>query len=258
MARRKLVWGGEVILLLLCTFSKVSSEANVAWRKPTSQSSDFGGNWAASNVVDGCTESSAGCCTHTSGEGHKTAWWRVDLQQLMTINRIQIIYRTGSKQRFGGYQLYLSNTTDSPAQGVLCYEDQSINEADVQLNKEHQCPFVARYVTVYNYRNNPKRRFWYSNNAILELCEVMVFGCIVGRYGPGNDDCNNMCQGSCYGGNCNPKTGVCFYCETGKYGDFCNPDCPSNCKDNRCQKDGGDCFGMNRFTLNHNVFIIDN
>ncbi|XP_021349600.1 scavenger receptor class F member 2-like [Mizuhopecten yessoensis] len=145
------------------------------------------------------------------------------------------------QNRFAGYQLYLSNTTESPTQSVLCFEDKSSTKAQVQLLVTHQCPYVARYVIVYNYRNNPKRYTWYYDYAVLELCEVQVFGCQVGRYGDG--DCNSQCSGNCYGGNCNSTTGSCFYCFPGKYGDYCNNDCSTNCKNSTCEKDTGYCSG---------------
>ncbi|XP_033739274.1 scavenger receptor class F member 1-like [Pecten maximus] len=145
-----------------------------------------------------------------------------------------------SQDRFAGYQIFVSNTANMPKDGVLCYEDTSSTKSAVQLVMTHLCPYVGRYVTVYNYRNNPKRYSWYSNDALLELCEVQVFGCQVGRYGDG--DCDNQCPGECYGGNCNSKTAACFYCFTGKYGNHCSLNCPTNCKDNVCSKDTGICF----------------
>ncbi|XP_021354865.1 scavenger receptor class F member 1-like [Mizuhopecten yessoensis] len=231
----------EILLILLSTVLVSRSEVNVALLKRAEQSSNVRVNWVAGNVLDGCTQTTIGsdCCTHTDGDGQKQAWWRVDLSELITINRITIYYRGGFQHRFAGYQLYLSNTTDSPTQGVLCYEDKSSTKAQVQLLVTHQCPYVARYVTVYNYRNNTKRYPWYDNYAILELCEVQVFGCHVGQYGDG--DCNSSCLGNCYGGNCNSTTGSCFYCFPGKYGDYCNNDCSTKCKDSMCEDDGY-CF----------------
>ncbi|XP_021364981.1 uncharacterized protein LOC110457862, partial [Mizuhopecten yessoensis] len=209
MATKRAVLCRNVCLILFILIRKTRSEANVALVKAAEQSSNTNTKWVASKVVDGCTEITIGsdCCTHTKGD-QKQVWWRVDLGQLMTINSITIYYRGGFQHRLAGYQLYLSNTTESPTQGVLCYEDKSSEKDQVQLLVTHQCPYVARYVTVYNYRNNPKRYNWYEDFAILELCEVQVFGCQVGRYG--NGDCNNQCSDSCYGGNCNSTTGACF------------------------------------------------
>ncbi|XP_033739257.1 uncharacterized protein LOC117326608 [Pecten maximus] len=241
MATGKILLGEDVFLVLIVIFYAIKSESNVAMNKATKQSSVFGdGRYKASSVVDNClTDFDAGCCTHTK-EGHNTVWWRVDLGDLMTINRITIYYRDGSQHRLAGYQLYLSNTTITPTDGVLCFQDTSSTRSAVQLVVTHQCPYVGRYVTVYNHRN-PKRYNWYSDDAILELCEVQVFGCQVGRYGDG--DCNNDCSEACYGGNCNSTTGACFYCFAGKYGVDCDSDCPENCKGGLCTKDTGICLG---------------
>ncbi|XP_021354837.1 scavenger receptor class F member 2-like isoform X2 [Mizuhopecten yessoensis] len=217
----------EILLLLLSTVSISRSEANVALLKPAEQSSESTVRWVASKVVDGCTKTTirSNCCTHTRGD-QTQAWWRVDMDYY--------------QHRFAGYQLYLSNTTESPTQGVLCYEDKSSTQAQVQLLVTHQCPYVARYVTVYNYRHNPKRYSWYDDFAILMLCEVQVFGCPVRSYGDG--DCYSQCSGNCYGGNCNSTTGSCFYCFPGKYGDYCNNDCSTKCKDSICERGTGYCF----------------
>ncbi|XP_033739276.1 uncharacterized protein LOC117326624 [Pecten maximus] len=153
---------------------------------------------------------------------------------------IYVFFQDGFQERFAGYQLFVSNTTDTPKDGVLCYEDTSSTRDDVQLEVTHQFLQVGRYVTVYNHRNNPKRHNWYHDDALLELCEVQVFGCQEGRYGDGH--CNNQCPVACYGGNCNSQTGACFYCFTGKYGDNCTSNFPKNCKDNVCLKNTGICF----------------
>ncbi|XP_021354855.1 uncharacterized protein LOC110451258 [Mizuhopecten yessoensis] len=240
MSTTNLVINIYVCLILFLIFNTARSEANVALVMTAEQSSDINVDWIARKVVDGCTQTTLefNCCAHTKRD-QTQAWWRVDMGELMAINRITIYYRGGFQQRFAGYQLYLSNTTDSPTQGVLCYEDKSSTKAQVELLVTHQCPYVARFVTVYNYRNNPKRYTWYDDFAVLELCEVQVFGCQVGQYGDG--DCNSSCSGNCYGGNCNSTTGSCFYSFPGKYGDYCNNDCSTDCKDSICEKDTGYC-----------------
>ncbi|XP_069128447.1 fucolectin-like [Argopecten irradians] len=206
-------WQGRNCSLVVVVFilAAVRSEENLAILKTTTQSSNYYSNrYPASSAVDGCknTVLEVGCCSHTAVSGPNTVWWRVDLGQISTIDSIQIIYREHWQIRFAGYHLYVSNTTISPQDGVLCYLDTSITKDDVQLNVIHQCPYVGRYVTVYNYRTSPKQYNWYDDSAILELCEVLVYGCPAGMFG--NDNCNQVCSESCYGGNCNPKTGICL------------------------------------------------
>ncbi|XP_069125778.1 receptor-type tyrosine-protein phosphatase kappa-like isoform X4 [Argopecten irradians] len=238
------IWFGKIVILTMIMFSilrTIRPESNMAINKPANQSSGTHHTWVASKVVDGCvkTDIGANCCTHTNATGPKTVWWQVDLSQPTTINSISIYYRAGYGARFAGYHLYVSNTTDIPPDRILCYEDKSSTNASVQLIITHQCPYVGRYVTVYNYRNDTKRYPWYDNYAVLELCEVQVWGCPVGTYGDGN--CNSACSGNCNGGNCNATTGDCFCCVSGTYGHECENTCSMNCNGMACAQDTGRC-----------------
>ncbi|XP_069128446.1 scavenger receptor class F member 1-like [Argopecten irradians] len=243
MARRyRYIQTQGILLIIVVSLATVKSDENLALYKTATQSSDSKpSRWLADAAVDGCeqTHIRSNCCTHTAPD-QMTAWWRVDLGQISTINTINIIYRDNFQERLAGYKLYVSNTTSSPQNGDLCYEDTSSILAAVQLNKIQQCPYVGRYVTVYNYRNDPKRYSWYSDNAVLELCEVKVNACPAGSYG--TDDCSQVCPASCYGGNCDPKTGSCLYCAPGNYGDVCENTCSTYCKDRLCSKDTGHCI----------------
>ncbi|OWF55545.1 Scavenger receptor class F member 1 [Mizuhopecten yessoensis] len=223
-------------------------------------------NWTADKVVDGCLKQNIGsdCCTHTAWNRNK-ALWQVDLGKLSTISYITIYNRDEGVQfprRLAGYQLYLSNTSDW-SQGILCYEDKSNNWTEVEMVVTHRCPYVAKFVTIYNYRNDPARHDWYEDNAVLELCEVQVFGCPIRKYGNGN--CNQTCSDKCYGGNCDASTGSCFYCLPGKWSHTCDQDCSSGCEgciqngsctdcvsgkwgdtcDRDCSKNCNDCFQNN-------------
>ncbi|XP_069127380.1 receptor-type tyrosine-protein phosphatase alpha-like isoform X2 [Argopecten irradians] len=233
----------EISLVMLFFVQTTRSEINVALSGTATQSSDQElHRWLAPNAIDNCTNQniSSNCCIHTKTNTHKQAWWRVDLGLERTIQRITIYYRHNSEYRFGGYSLYVSNSTTIPPQGTLCYEDNSSVWTGVSLNPTHECPSVGRYVIVYNKRETPKTRDWYDDYAVLELCEVQVFGCPTGIYGIGN--CNTFCSASCFGGNCNALSGHCFYCEDGKYGDLCQQTCVANCNQ-RCEKDSGRCIG---------------
>ncbi|XP_069125813.1 uncharacterized protein [Argopecten irradians] len=233
---------GCMIFIIFAILRSSVSERNVAMSGTAQQSSNQNDKiWLAEQAVDGCQEVTipSGCCSHTKAEGQKTAWWRVNLGEFITINYITIYYRDNFQQRFAGYQLYVSNTTSSPQDGVLCFEDTSRTRGALQLNVTHLCPNVSQYVTVYNYRSNPTRQDWYDNHAVLELCEVQVWGCPVGTYGDGN--CDSACSGNCYGGNCNATTGTCFYCVPQTYGAKCEQNCSINCKDRLCMKENGNC-----------------
>ncbi|XP_069128629.1 cell death abnormality protein 1-like, partial [Argopecten irradians] len=219
----------------LCSVSEI--RGNLSLGRNTSQSSTFNPRWSANKAVDGCLNQfiSSDCCIHT--KLNKTrSWWQVDIGSRTTVSNITLYYRAGYLHRFAGYQLYLSNVSDWTS-GVLCYQDMNGDLADVESVVTHQCPYVARYVTIYNYRDSPKRHDWYSDNAVLELCEVQVFGCQIGHYGPGA--CNQTCSENCYGGNCDASTGSCLYCRPGKLGDACQNDCSINCK--ACAQWDGQC-----------------
>ncbi|XP_033729637.1 receptor-type tyrosine-protein phosphatase T-like [Pecten maximus] len=240
MTTRMIFLRRDVILIILMVLNTVVSESNVAVSKSANQSSDYNNKWIAGKAVDNClnTDVRYGCCIHTKDIGHDTVWWRVDLGELVTVNRIKIYYRGGYQRRFAGYQLFVSNTTNTTTDGVLCYEDESSKEADVQLKVTHQCPYVGQYVTVYNSRGNPKRPDWYSNNAILELCEVQVFDCIPQKYGT---TCDQDCSRNCLGSMCEQVNGNCSDCIPQKYGVKCEHNCSTNCQGSLCEKDSGNC-----------------
>ncbi|XP_069125816.1 multiple epidermal growth factor-like domains protein 10 [Argopecten irradians] len=125
-----------------------------------------------------------------------------------------------------------------PAMASVAMKDSSSTLTDLQTVESPNCPYVAQYVTIYNYRNDPKRQSWYSDYAALALCEVEVKGCPIGSHGYGN--CESRCSSDCYGGNCHSTTGYCFYCFPGKYGERCQYTCPTDCA-NGCNITSGYC-----------------
>ncbi|XP_021354755.1 receptor-type tyrosine-protein phosphatase T-like, partial [Mizuhopecten yessoensis] len=218
---------------------------NISIRKSVATSSNQDvAKWPASAAVDGDIRQEITYCAHTLAENQLTAWWRVDLGQLMTINYITIYYRAATRDRFAGYKIFVSNTTDWN-NGQLCFEDPSTSINEVSDIVSHQCQYVAKYVTIYNSRSTPNTRYdHYSKWAVLELCEVQVFGCPIRMYG--QSSCDQPCPGDCYGGNCNAANGSCFYCFPGKYGDKCNKECTTSCKGSICEKDSGICTECNQ------------
>ena len=73
--------------------SALQNNANLAFQKPTFQSSNgFGGY--SSLAVDGNTKTSYGdrSCTHTSQYNYDT-WWMVDLQQVYRVSTVKITNR---------------------------------------------------------------------------------------------------------------------------------------------------------------------
>jgi hypothetical protein len=70
--------------------------------------------------------------------------------------------------RLDGFYIYISDAFDEqqPNSGHLCYHDQQAGRPNTLQNKT--CNYPGRYVVIYNKRHR--------SDAILELCEVEVYG----------------------------------------------------------------------------------
>ncbi|XP_069135096.1 uncharacterized protein [Argopecten irradians] len=231
------IWSGLSLLTV------VKSAENLALSKPTNQSSTFT-TYDSSKAVDGCARQQhlSDCCIHTDYQKDYTeVWWQVDLQQQSVLEYVSIIYRDEidlQPQRLAGFELYLSNTSDWTS-GMRCYKDNTPTESSMALFLSISCQNVARYVTIYNDRRI-KTYPWYSDDAVLELCEVSVYGCTIGKYGNGN--CNNDCL-NCLGDKCHPTSGVCDVCDIGYYKNGANCIlCPLGCVGNYCDRNSGYCL----------------
>ncbi|XP_021348742.1 receptor-type tyrosine-protein phosphatase alpha-like isoform X2 [Mizuhopecten yessoensis] len=101
------------------------------------------------------------------------------------------------------------------------------------------CTGITRYLTIYVDRQT-KTYSWYSTKAILELCEVQVYGCPLGKYGDNN--CDSNCDTTCVYSLCHPNSGQCTYCAPGsyKFGLVCTA-CPTNCLNDVCNVESGVC-----------------
>ncbi|XP_021361959.1 stabilin-1-like isoform X2 [Mizuhopecten yessoensis] len=243
----------------------------------TSQSSEYDDAHTSGEVVDGCTNQrhNSGCCSHTQGDpALYEAWWQIDLGDQVVIEYVKIYYRgDGSHQtaRFAGYQVYLSNTTGW-RNSDICHNDTTSTQSMVDLTPRiTSCTGNTRYLTIYVDRQTLAYS-WYSAKAILELCEVQVYGCPVGKYG--NSNCGSNCDATCVNSLCHPNSGQCTYCAagfykaevrcipcsqnclndvcdvetstcsaciSGYYGSQCDQSCPDNCPDKICDQYSGVC-----------------
>jgi hypothetical protein len=85
---------------------------NFALKKPAIQSKTIV-NGVASRAVDGKTRRyySSGSCTHTDKE--TTPWWRVDLQQRVTVTHVKIVNRDSYGKRLCGFQVRIGDSLEN-------------------------------------------------------------------------------------------------------------------------------------------------
>lgn len=84
---------------------------NVAFKKPTSQSSTGWGGYS-SRAVDGNTNTNwrGGSITHTRGSSAETAWWKVYLQEAFDIEKINVFGRSDCcTSRLNGFTVKVFN-----------------------------------------------------------------------------------------------------------------------------------------------------
>ncbi|XP_060078175.1 uncharacterized protein LOC132557674 [Ylistrum balloti] len=240
------IWG---VVRLVFTLYVIISPSRFEVATSSRQDPD---KWPPEAAVDGNVQNNdVDFCAHTRVKNATKAWWRVDLGHKTTIINITIYYRgksitsTSVKSQlhnillgeFAGYQIYVSNSTKR-SRAKLCFKDTSTSLEEVKNIISHQCQYVARYVMIYNFRNEEKDHSWYSKSAVLELCEVQVFACVPGKHG---DVCENDCSYNCKDKTCIQENGNCVGCVRGKQGLQCTKNCSINCTE--CKQDDGICTG---------------
>ncbi|XP_061170910.1 uncharacterized protein LOC133180389 [Saccostrea echinata] len=138
--------------------------------------------WGAAKAVDGkySNRSVSGNQCTMSANGQRTAEWRVDLGEVVSISYIKIYYRTDNRPgyfigRFAGFFLYVSNTT-SKENGMLCFHEMQNMTGTPVEDQRINCSVYGRYVIYYNERS-PSIVYpnYYSPDAYSELCEVEVY-----------------------------------------------------------------------------------
>ncbi|XP_062597115.1 uncharacterized protein LOC134258580 [Saccostrea cucullata] len=234
-----------IYLIVFCIIGDSKELENLALKKHAVQSSTYRKGWEAEKAVEGkrLTNVYKNSCAVTQ-TGKTNASWYVDLEKIVGIHQVRIYYREERyygahyRGRFAGFYLYISNVTDRH-KGKLCYHALTERPGYPTPVMALTCDTWGRYVIIYNERN-PEVTYppFYSNIAILELCEVEVYGCPNTLQSEG--ECVD-CPTTCKDGLCNVTTGTCFLCPHGFTGDYCNETCGPGSHGHLCSGECGFC-----------------
>lgn len=138
---------------------------------------------------DGNKRSKARCCSRTADKQPK-AWLQVDLGQPFSIKNVQLYFPTDDYWSGVHIRQFYLDVSDVPAkqsttyQRTRCYTDtttDTVGPRSIKKIRDIQCYFTARYVIVESHYISPENDP--SEGAVLEICEIEVFGCEVGRFG---------------------------------------------------------------------------
>lgn len=92
-----------------------------------------------------------------------------------SVSRICIDEENVLTEKYLGFSVYLSNTTDKE-EGILCFRDNSYTRATLPNIVNISCPYYGRYVICYNNRTHSPYPAEYSKYVFTFLCEVEVYG----------------------------------------------------------------------------------
>ncbi|XP_062568075.1 multiple epidermal growth factor-like domains protein 6 [Saccostrea cucullata] len=182
-------------------------------------------------------------CMHTD-IGQEKAWLRVDLRILSIISSVKLWYRNDhtipnfNTRRMKGFNIRLTNTTRKNQQKI-CYEDDGKSNPPTIIKAK--CEGVAQYVWIYT-------NISFKDGAILEICEVQVYGCpyqdsdgkCISCDGCRKDcDCENFdCRKAGYRPqNCSSS----LKCTNGTYGHGCKSTCGHCANNTACDHVHGSC-----------------
>ncbi|XP_056003119.1 multiple epidermal growth factor-like domains protein 10 isoform X2 [Ostrea edulis] len=235
---------------------------NLSRKKGTvaSQSSTHEGAFLASRSIDGNKGQTYRECSHTA-LGHSIAWFQVDLGGEYSLESVKIYYRNDANwcpYRFRQFYLDVSNgsagsTTTLTSQRKRCYKDNTTALATPPSVIDISCKETARYVIVETTYNAQEAIYLNLSGPVLEICEIEVYGCSVGRYGESCSRCHGCstcdiisgacpCSDTCVNSACNTSNEYCTEgCITGYWGKMCKSQCSQYCIGNTCEQGNGMC-----------------
>ncbi|XP_046547581.1 multiple epidermal growth factor-like domains protein 10, partial [Haliotis rubra] len=224
---------------------------NIALNRPTQQSSTVNdckwadtaakrgvcGDKTSSLAVDGVVSSSywSGTCTHTA-TGRTSAGWSVDLGETHLITNLKIFFSHPGRIRG-----FLVRVDDRP-----CYQSQT-NRPSSPVDISCDTPTRGQRVTV-------QLPTLAGSEYILSLCEVEIYECADGSFGPGCSSwcyCRNTSEvcdkttGHCEGGCKDGRNGTDCQglCADGRFGPGCSSRCYCRNTSEVCDKTTGHCEG---------------
>ncbi|XP_071169638.1 cell death abnormality protein 1-like [Mytilus edulis] len=178
------------------------------------------------------------CSQTVTMQNNREAWWMFQFSVgFAHITDIIIYYREGFARRMDGFQLYVTNTSNIPPLGYLCYADTDPGFPDI--TQTISCNQIGNYVIYYDTKGSDEGGS--VPGPIIELCYVAINGCPMRYWGSNCDKfCPENCVGqhcfigngscvwgcnaeNCLGDKCNRETSVCIDgCKTRRTGHYCN------------------------------------
>lgn len=163
--------------------------------------------------------------------------------------------------RFRQFYLDVSNSSamqTTTLQRTRCYTDNTTAPALPPNIIDIPCKHTARYVIVETAYDAPEDDKYGVHGAILELCEIEIYGCgtnckenvcngsaycvsgcVDGYWGPA---CDSQCPANCEEPTCTRTMGYCVSCKSGYLGGACTLKCPMYCIEGVCDKSNGSCI----------------
>ncbi|XP_062618946.1 multiple epidermal growth factor-like domains protein 6 isoform X5 [Saccostrea cucullata] len=205
----------------------------------------FNGRGTADLTIDGNFNQYINYCMHTALDWSE-AWLIVDLGDIYNVKSVKIWYRddTGSDRayRLRGFSILASQNPEFN-ENDTCYQDPGHVAPETIL--EVNCDRTARYIKIYTNRITFSSQY----GAVLEICEIRIFGCPRWKYGERCESCGN-CKLDCHAtGQCDRYGCIhdgynlpyCKECKSGRYGKDCNSSCGHCANNAKCNNITGSC-----------------